>query len=101
MNIKTILFGVVALASANVAFANDGRQLYVDFGCMHCHGEDAKATGPKGLMPIAGMSVNDLFNKTKKMIASKSHADAMAGCGSQPTDPEINKISAYISSLPK
>lgn len=101
MNIKIILFGVAALASANVAFANDGRQLYVDFGCMHCHGEDAKATGPKGLKPIAGMSVTDLFNKTKKMIAGHSHADAMAGCGSQPTDADIKKISAYISSLPK
>lgn len=112
---KQLLAIAIALLSAQPWFVQaaspvaEGKDLYSQFRCADCHGDDGKTaaltnakTGAKTKVPqIAGMNPDDLFIKTKKFIESNSHEQVLQGCGEPPSHMQIKKISDYLATLPK
>lgn len=99
--IAATLFGaqsLVAQASPGVA---EGKDLYGQFRCADCHGNDARKPVGKYGAVLAGMNTDDIFNKTKRFIETKAHENVLQGCGEPPSSIQIKKISDYLATLPR
>lgn len=103
----------IAIASAlcvGPAIASpDGQELFEYYGCINCHGAEAKAPISKVIPKLAGKPQNELFEKAKKILSGKGdtkeseimHAAfySPAQCDMPPTDAELTEITTYIASV--
>ena len=91
------------LVCAGGAAASDGRQLYDDFRCIGCHGQDGKGAGAnvKGVKPIAGTNSDVTYGVITKMIREGGANHKADSCNVLPTEQEMRVISEYVASLPR
>jgi cytochrome c553 len=62
---RVVLAAVLALAATPAFAAPDGAKLYVDKGCIQCHGVDAADPLQGGFPKLAGLNADYLFAQMK------------------------------------
>ena len=93
-------FGFLTLAPA---LAADGKALFVDKGCIACHGEDAKTPLQEGFPKLAGQSAEYALNQLKDIKSGArtngQTVDVMKPIVSELTDDEMKALADYLFSL--
>jgi ubiquinol-cytochrome c reductase cytochrome c subunit len=96
--------GQAPAAAAPAGNSDNGRKLFVSYGCYQCHGYEAQgssATGPRlGPRPIAYAQVNKYLRAptgqmppyTTKVLPDKDLADIYAFLQSRPQPPALESI---------
>ena len=109
----SLLMASVIVVSGQVAASQveEGKNLFRQYGCITCHGEEAKDPASEIIPVLAGRSQEYVYNKAKKILSGEgdtrgakimhSHFYSAAQCDAVPPDEVLNSIAAYVSSVPK
>ena len=84
-----------------------GSELFESFGCINCHGADAKNPVSKVVPSLAGKPADELFDKARKILSGEGSTEeskimhaafySPSQCDSPPTDAELKNITTWIS----
>ena len=104
-----VLCGLVVnpvLAESN----KSGDQLFDYYGCINCHGADAKNPVSKVVPTLAGKPADELYSKAKNILSGEGGTEeskimhaafySPAQCDMPPTDVELRTITEWASKIP-
>ena len=90
-----------ALASGN-AYAQDGKTLFVQKGCIACHGAEGKAPIQPTYAKLAGQQAAYIVVQLKAFKAQKrtsGQSALMWGMAAQLSDSDMEKIAKYLQGV--
>lgn len=106
-----LLASLVLVSGSGMAAQEEGETLFRQYGCITCHGEQAKDPASEIIPVLAGRSEQYVFSKARKILAGEGetrgakimheHFYSSAQCDAAPNDAVLSSIAAYIASVPK
>lgn len=111
-NASLLMASIIVVSGQAVASqAEEGKDLFRQYGCITCHGEGAKDPASEIIPVLAGRSHEYVYNKAKKILSGggdtrgakimHSHFYSSEQCDAVPPDEVLSAIAAYVSSVPK